>query len=210
MKRLDIDLKLATDFLLDLSRYYLTRPNNELIYFNLLFSIAIAAKPNVILEIGTGAGVSTRAFARALQYWHRVDCRARHLHTCDTNQSALIRVAQRYGSLVIAHGIPSSELAELWEQHRQPIDLLYIDADYSYDQSISDFHRFSEWVVPNGLILMHDTFPLSETHEDLRYSGMVWKTVREIKRRHRDDFEVSTIPYLSGISIIRKAGSRYF
>ena len=210
VKNLSVDIRLATDFLFDLSRHYLTRPNNEIIYFNLLFSIAIAARPDVILEIGTGGGLSSRAFARALQYWQRIDHRKRHLHTCDIDGSAVERVSTRYGSLVIPHNIPSSKLAERWEQHRNPIDLLYIDAEHSYDQSMADFSSFSQWVVPNGLIIMHDTFPLSETHEDLRYSGMVWKTVREIKRRYRDDFEVSTIPYLSGISIIRRAGSKYF
>jgi cephalosporin hydroxylase len=104
----------------------------------------------------------------------------------------------------------TDDLALRWADSKQPIDLLYIDADHSYEQSMIDFMNFSQWVVPNGLILMHDTVPLSVEHEQEKFSGNVWRTMKEIKRKFPEEYELGTIPSLSGLSIIRKKGSKYF
>ena len=210
MKPLIADATLAASHFIDMGHLYLTRANNEIAYFNLLFSIAIASRPTTILELGTGPGVSSRAFVRALRYWQSVDHAPRFLHTCDIDEAATARVRRRFGPCVVAHAVSTDELASWWSLEKIPIDLLYIDADHSHVQSLTDFRQFSQWVVPNGLVLMHDTFPLSVKHEDDRFSGHVWMTVQEIKRRHAEEFEASTIPYLCGVSIIRRMGSKYF
>jgi len=47
----------------------------------------------------------------------------------------------------------SREAAALWEQ---PIRLLFIDGDHSYEASKEDFESWSPFVVPGGLIAFHD------------------------------------------------------
>ena len=45
------------------------------------------------------------------------------------------------------------DAAKAWEK---PIRLLFIDADHSYEASKLDFDLWSPFVVPGGLIALHD------------------------------------------------------
>jgi len=194
----------------DLANLYVRHPRNEVAYYNLLFAVAVAARPRLVLELGTGPGVSSLAFLRALQYWNaRRPSEQGVLHTCDINANAIRRLA-RFGKLVVPHLKATDRLAEEWGADPRLVDLLYIDADHSYEQSLKDFENFCSFVVPNGLILLHDTFPLTKAHEQPRYSGSVWRTARAIKDRHRDDYESMTFPHLNGVTLVRRRGADYF
>lgn len=209
MKNLVADLSLASLHLLDILRLYACHPNNEIVYYNVLFSVAIATNPTTVLELGTGLGLSSLAFIRALQYWRKHGGKSGVLHTCDINPDMLRRL-RHYDSLVVPHAMPTNELALQWAKDPVLIDLLYIDADHSHEQSLVDFEHFSHWVVPDGLILFHDTYPLTEQHEQQQYSGSVWRTAKYIKEHYLSEFEIMTLPFLCGISLLRKKGSKYF
>ena len=210
-KNLAADFYLGVLHFFDLILLYLRRPYNELTYYNLLFSVAMAANKKVILELGTGS-VSSLAFIRTLQYYRKRGIKQGILHTCDIDAAPIQRLRRFAGfdPLVIPHNMPSDELAAKWAQAPIPNDLLYIDADHSHEQSLADFQHFSPYVVSNGLILMHDTFPLNEQHEQRQYSGDVWKTAQYIKQHLTTEYEIMTMPYLCGISLLRKKGAKYF
>lgn len=205
------DLVLAVEFLRDLTSIYVRRPNDEVAYYCLLFSFALAAEPTTVVELGTGPGISSRAFLRVLKYGRRIGKRPTGLlHTCDLNPISLRRL-DRFRPLVVPHLMSSDELALRWENDMTPIDLLFIDADHSHEQSMKDFQNFSKFVKPNGgIVLMHDTVPQRDEDESLSASGTVWRTAKSIKDHSRDQFEVSTFPHLNGITLIRKRGSKYF
>jgi len=204
------DFALAVRHSLDLAKLYLTRPNDEIAYYNLLFGVAIAVRPITIVELGTGPGLSSLAFIRVLQYLRETGWVPRAtLHSCDINPDSLNRL-KRFGNLLVAHLMPTNQFAVKWAEQHAPIDLLYIDADHSHKQSLSDFEHFSPWVVPNGLILMHDTFPKAEKDEAEYASGAVWQTAQYIKGHYQDTYEIMTIPYLAGITLLRKRGAKYF
>ncbi len=204
------DWALALSHVFDLAKLYLTRPSDEIAYYNLLFSIAIAARPTVILELGTGPGLSSLAFIRVLQYMRKTGWAPQAvLHSCDINPASLDSLG-RFADLVVPHVVQTDQLAALWTQYSIRIDLLYIDADHSHAQSLADLQHFAPWVVPNGLILMHDTFPKTEDDEAAYASGTAWKTARYVKEHCLDEFEIMTIPYLAGLSLLRKRGAKYF
>ncbi len=203
------DLSLAIRLGFDLTKLYLTKNNNELAYYNLLFSIACGAQPKLVVELGTGPGLSSLAFLRVLQYVQATQKQSTYLHSCDIDPLALGRIA-RYQPMVIPHLMPSDELAKKWRADPRSIDLLFIDALHTHEQALRDFENFSPHVQPGGLILMHDTHPLTPEHERIEYSGDVWRTALHIKHHWHRQFELVTYPHLCGISILRKQSDRYF
>jgi predicted O-methyltransferase YrrM len=203
------DTSLAIHHFIDLAKLYNSHNNNEIVYYNLLFSVALSAEPVTIVELGTGPGVSSLAFIRVIQYYTSIKSEQGILHSCDLNPK-MQEPLKKYGDIVKLHLMSTDELAILWGHEKEPIDLLFIDADHSNEQSLKDFDNFAPYIKPNGLVLMHDTFPLSENHEQLQYSGTVYKTAQFIKHNYQNEFEIMTIPYLCGISLIRKSGAKYF
>jgi hypothetical protein len=54
------------------------------------------------------------------------------------------------------------------------IDYLHIDADYSHEGRLADFHDYAPLVAPGGLITVHDTdgaLPCSRALADIRAAG---------------------------------------
>jgi predicted O-methyltransferase YrrM len=206
------DVYLAWLFFTDLARLYIFHSNNEIGRYNLLFSVAVAANPKVVLELGTGPGLSSLAFIRALQYYRKSGLNQGVFHTCDIEPQTIQMLKRfvHFDSLVVPHAMSTDDLAVIWAKQSTPIDLLYIDAYHSEAQSLADFEHFAPFVAPNGLVLMHDTYPLSEMHEQLQYSGTVWKTAQYIKKYYAEEFEFMTVPYLCGVSLLRKKGAKYF
>jgi predicted O-methyltransferase YrrM len=211
-KKFAADIYLAGLHLFDLAQLYIRKPNDQIVYYNFLFSIALMAKPKVIVELGTGPGSSSLAFVRALQYNRKLGLARGVIHTCDINPDTIRKLRRfvKFDDLVIPHPITTDEFAREMEKDPFPIDLLFIDAYHSFEQCLADFNHFAPYVVPNGLILMHDMFPLSEEAEQLQYSGTAWMTAPYIKQNYREDYEISTVPYLSGIGLVRKKGAKYF
>lgn len=203
------DFSLAFHHFNDLMKLYRMHANNEIAYYNLLFSVAMAAAPANIVELGTGPGISSLAFIRVMQYYNKFRTQKGVLHSCDLDPK-MQEPLKRYGDIVKLHLMSTDQLAEKWAEKKEVIDFLYIDADHSFEQSLKDFNNFSPYVKPNGLILMHDTFPLNEEYEQLHLSGTVFKTAQYIKHHYAEDFEIVTVPYLCGVSIVRKKGSKYF
>lgn len=86
------------------------------------------------------------------------------------------------------------------------IDMLFIDADHSFEAVLKDFYGYWPYIKPNGLVLLHDSFPESELHINDGYSGTCYKAIQEIKRNRTNDIEIITIPYPPGLTIVRKKG----
>jgi hypothetical protein len=85
------------------------------------------------------------------------------------------------------------------------IDMLFIDADHSYVQSYEDFINYHPHVKPNGLILLHDSYPPDQAYINPSYCGEVYKTAWRIRTEWSKEFEICTIPGSFGVSVIRKA-----
>ena len=114
----------------------------------------------------------------------------------DISETMFKGVKRRPG--VELYHMSTDEFALQW---KDPIDMLFIDADHSIEAVTKDFHNFAPYIPPCGLILMHDTYPVIPA---LDKSG-TWKVARRIHEDY-DDYEILTFPGTwSGLSIIRKA-----
>jgi hypothetical protein len=106
---------------------------------------------------------------------------------------------------VEVYEMSSLEFAKVW---KDPIDLLFIDADHNARSVIADFNVLSPFVPKgHGLILLHDTHP---NHKDLLKEGYcynAWEAARTIHRHGLyADWEIVTLPGpYAGLSIIRNA-----
>jgi predicted O-methyltransferase YrrM len=118
----------------------------------------LAAGARIIVEIGAFEGVSTRAMRDAMPH-------DAHLYAVDPF------IANRYG-FCVQHAIFGREVDrstngrvillrqfshEASTSWREPIDLLFIDADHSFEAVTRDFREWGRHVRPGGVILLHDS-----------------------------------------------------
>jgi len=83
------------------------------------------------------------------------------------------------------------------------IDMLFIDADHSYEAALQDFKNYLPYVRPHGLILMHDSHPGDESQTVPTQCGGVYRALEELSATN-DAYEMVTIPLSPGVTICRK------
>jgi len=83
-------------------------------------------------------------------------------------------------------------------------DAVFIDADHSYEQSLKDFENVKNNVIEDGFIFLHDTYPYDEIMFDPGLSHEVYKTALYIKENYIDEFEILTLPFNPGFTIVKK------
>jgi len=115
-----------------------------------------------IVEIGTCAGKSTIALA-----FGQMEMKGRRVHTIDISEHPKFReniTKAGVGDWIVPIVGRSSHVARTW---REPIELLWIDADHRHRGILSDIRHWGWRVLPGGYIALHD-YPgfagLNETH----------------------------------------------
>jgi len=87
-------------------------------------------------------------------------------------------------------------------------NLVFIDANHSHEASLNDFKNVTPFLADNAIVLLHDTYPPSDYFIDKHYCGDTYKTAAHIKRYYNKKFEIVTLPFYFGISIVRKASKQ--
>jgi predicted O-methyltransferase YrrM len=120
----------------------------------------LAAGARTIVELGAFEGVSTRVMRDAM-------ASDAHLYAVDPF------VANRYG-FCVQHAIFWREVGHSANGHvilirqfsheaiaswREPIDLLFLDGDHSFEGVTRDFREWGRYVRPSGIILVHTSQP---------------------------------------------------
>jgi hypothetical protein len=83
-------------------------------------------------------------------------------------------------------------------------DAVFIDADHSHEQSLKDFLNVKDNVIEDGFIFFHDTYPWDESYFDPGACNDVYKTAHYIKQNFIDEFEIVTLPFNPGVTIVKK------
>ena len=86
----------------------------------------------------------------------------------------------------------------------EKFDAVFIDADHSHEQSLKDFLNIKDQVIDDGFIFFHDTYPYCEEFFDPNACHDVYKTALFIKENYIDEFEILTLPFNPGITIVKK------
>lgn len=97
----------------------------------------------------------------------------------------------------------TDDFAKLAKEKGLSIDMLFIDANHSYESVRNDFINFFPMVKNNGLILLHDGYPKDLTHTAEGYCGDGYKAIKELTAS-QNGYEMMTIPIHPGLTIARK------
>lgn len=116
----------------------------------ILWSIARKYPSGVFGEIGTRSGISTIALAIAARdvggHVHTIDVSEEHLGAAQKNLS--MAECLPYVNFIVGDS-RNTDFPE-------PLDVLFIDGDHSYDGVKADFERHEPNVKKGGIILFHD------------------------------------------------------
>ncbi|MDX6424315.1 MAG: hypothetical protein QOI67_1786 [Gaiellaceae bacterium] len=83
----------------------------------------------------------------------------------------------------------------------EPIDVLFIDGDHSYDGVRADFDLYAPLVRSGGIVALHDVNPDADAPHAV--SGEVPRFWQELKRTHRtEELIASSVPDGYGIGVV--------
>lgn len=94
---------------------------------------------------------------------------------------------------------------------KEKADMIFIDADHSYESAKKDFLNSISILSESGIIIMHDTDPENNSLFSPGYCGDSYKIVSFVEENMKD-LNIITLPIAeAGLSIIsRKKSSRTF
>lgn len=86
----------------------------------------------------------------------------------------------------------------------EKFDAVFIDADHSHAQSLKDFMNVKDRIIDDGFIFFHDTYPYDASMFDVNLCNDVYRTALYIKQNFIDDFEILTLPFNPGLTLVKK------
>ena len=158
----------------------------------LLYFLPVVNKYKILVEIG--AGQSTFALTAA------VNITGGQLYSHDFLDWAILReFAEGKGVLdkeeryqfVAGDNLVTGKT---WDK---PIDFIFIDSSHTYEGTKAELELWGKWVVPGGMITMHDT---RTEWSDCR------KAMVEFLAEQGDQYKVTHLTNQNGFSILQKKG----
>jgi len=138
---------------------------------NILYALARFMSPALIIEIGTGPGQSTAAFARAL-----VDCgKGGRLVTVD-RWAGEGRNADEAKSKLDSLGLTAEFVTAPSQQYLPALaddsaDIVFVDGDHKYAAALMDIRQAAR--VASRLVIVHDV-EQEQVRRALDDSGLAW------------------------------------
>lgn len=84
-------------------------------------------------------------------------------------------------------------------------DLIFIDGDHSEHQVLTDVHNCIIHLAPDGLIVLHDTFPPDLNHTGEAACGEAYKAIRELQNDvFMKSLQLYTFPVTFGVTLLAK------
>jgi predicted O-methyltransferase YrrM len=174
----------------------------------LLYGLVKAAKPLVVVEIGSARGRSTCFIGKALKENGVGKLYAIDPHTQTAwNDVDSIDTFQILNSNISHLGLndvvkilrdTSDNVARNWQTE---IDLLFIDGDHSYEGARKDWDLFSPFVRPFGSVIFHDT--LWDLKSDSQYARPDMGVPRVVEELRVQGYPVLTLDKDFGVSVVQ-------
>ncbi len=160
-------------------------------HVSLLSHMASWIKPERYLELGVRDG---KNFVHVSQY-------CKHAIGVDVNDIPFLL----HGNMEFRKMTTDQYFEQLVVENDEPLfDMVFIDADHSHEQSLKDFLNVEKYVIEDGLIFFHDTYPFDPEYFHPGACNDVYKTALYIKQNLIDRFEIVTLPFNPGVTIVKK------
>jgi len=174
-----------------------------------LFSIALASKSKIMVELGVRGGDTTIPLLEAAKLNDTI------LYSVDINDVDFeVRDDLKpHWKFVKSDAI---EFLESWD-NRETIGFLYVDDWHSYEHVKRELEIIDTLVSPSSVVLLHDLMYGGTTpfyHVDLTNSGgEQWSNggpYRAVAELNPQFWEFSTLPWNNGLTLLRKKYSSRF
>ena len=173
-----------------------------------LFSIAVASKSKVLVELGVRGGDTTLPLLEAAKINNGV------LYSVDINDVdfEVREDLKPHWKFIKSDAI---KFLESWDEDKT-MDFVYVDDWHSYEHVKKQLELLDKLVGPSSIILLHDlmygnTEPFYHTdlshHEGQWASGGPYRAVAELDPQF---WEWSTLPWNNGLTILRKKYSNKY
>ena len=92
---------------------------------------------------------------------------------------------------------------EFFLNNTKTFDMIFIDADHTYESVKKDFYNSVKVLNPGGIIILHDTDPFDDSLINPLYCGDGYKIVEDLEKS--DLYNIITLPLENeGISIVMR------
>lgn len=161
-----------------------------------------------IVEIGSWKGLSTIYLAAGSKHAGREHVTTIDLHPANNwatlHRNLLLAGVADWATVITER---STDAARAWTG--QPIRLLYLDGDHSYEQVVRDYQAWRPFVAPGGIIAFHDALEanwpgVSEALDELLLTEE-WRSYRVAHRRQQVS-ATPVDPVTSSIVVAQRRG----
>jgi len=101
------------------------------------------------------------------------------------------------------------ETTDSFFQHfDEKVDVVFIDADHSFESVKKDFINSLKLLNEFGMIILHDTDPISEMYLDPGYCGDSYKMDKWVRENYTD-LDIMTLPLTqAGLTLIKRKNDK--
>lgn len=157
-------------------------------HMSLVEHLAKWLQPERYLEIGVLNGESLKRIQNYSKECYGVDVTFSH---------------RNYNSNVKLFEMPSDDFFSVLNPNIK-FDMIFIDGLHEKTQVYKDFLNSKDRIIEDGLIVLHDTYPMNDDMTQPWFCHDAWEAAKKIKQEFRDEFEMISLPFNPGISIMKK------
>ena len=96
------------------------------------------------------------------------------------------------------------EFKGVLETRKPVIDMAFIDACHKSEVVLQDFDDLFPYVIEDGLIFLHDTYPMSREYTSPDYCNDCWRVPNALKNKYQGRIEILTLPVQPGLTMVKK------
>ena len=127
---------------------------------------------------------------------------------CDKNQLfSKVNIDNKIGVDPVSGGNVRKTSDDFFKENKSSFDIVFIDGLHTYEQVKRDILNSVNFLLDEGIILVHDCMPDSLGKQavpryKMQWNGDVWKAIVDL--RQQENLEIYTCEIDQGIAIIKK------